>query len=215
MTYVILSANLSSDSTLNTSAPLDELRKDKADKQVEGSDLKTFISGLKIDVDKVSSSSFVQNIDDVPAVVDTLLGLSTSPPSIYVDLEGVNLFRQGTISILQIYVAPLDHTYLIDPFWDLPNGREGLAIDGAGNKILGQNILWGSYEVFNQRPLPVDVQKYCVQDVRFLPKLWESYNSRMTKDWAVRVDKAVIDRVREAQSSTYQGPGPHKARGPW
>ncbi|TLS27186.1 hypothetical protein PpBr36_05564 [Pyricularia pennisetigena] len=47
-------------------------------------------------------------------VLDSLLPLSTKPPSLYVDLEGINLSRMGTISILQIYAAPLDHVYLID-----------------------------------------------------------------------------------------------------
>ncbi|KAK6591986.1 3 -5 exonuclease [Botrytis cinerea] len=275
--------------------PVDELHKGKADKQAGGSELTALISGLKINVDKVSTFSFIQDADDVPAVVDTLLGLSASPPSIYVDLEGVNLSRQGTISILQIYVAPLDHTYLIDVhtmggktfsmvgtsgvslkdilesvtipkvFFDVRNDADALfshfgirlmgvkdlqlmelatrswgrtyvsglakcieydapmtgqekrvwkAVKETGKRLF-EPQLGGSYEIFNQRPLPVDVQKYCVQDVRFLPKLWELYNSRMTKDWAVRVDKAVIGRVREAQSATYQGHGPHKARGPW
>jgi exonuclease 3'-5' domain-containing protein 1 len=47
-------------------------------------------------------------------MIDILQGLPTTPPSIYVDLEGINLSREGTISILQFYVLPDDHTYLID-----------------------------------------------------------------------------------------------------
>ncbi|RFU81465.1 3 -5 exonuclease [Trichoderma arundinaceum] len=56
-------------------------------------------------------------IDTLPAlsaVVDSLKGLPTEPPSIYVDLEGVNLSRNGTISILQLYIHPTKKTYLID-----------------------------------------------------------------------------------------------------
>ncbi|KAJ4161695.1 uncharacterized protein LMH87_007718 [Akanthomyces muscarius] len=48
------------------------------------------------------------------AVVDALSGLPTQPPSIYIDLEGVNLSRHGSISILQLHVLPTRHTYLID-----------------------------------------------------------------------------------------------------
>ncbi|KAF3046143.1 hypothetical protein E8E12_011354 [Didymella heteroderae] len=47
-------------------------------------------------------------------LIDILVALPTEPPSIYVDLEGINLSRQGTISILQLYVLPKDYTYLID-----------------------------------------------------------------------------------------------------
>jgi exonuclease 3'-5' domain-containing protein 1 len=38
---------------------------------------------------------------------------NTSRPSQYIDLEGVSLSRQGTVSILQILVSPLSRTYLI------------------------------------------------------------------------------------------------------
>lgn len=47
-------------------------------------------------------------------MINVLVSLPTEPPSLYVDLEGINLLRQGTISILQFYVLPKDHTYLVD-----------------------------------------------------------------------------------------------------
>ncbi|QSZ28579.1 hypothetical protein DSL72_003077 [Monilinia vaccinii-corymbosi] len=290
-----MSAKPSSSLTSNTSARLSELQQGLGYKQAGGSGPAALISGLKVNVDEVSTFSFIRDVDDVSTVVNTLLGLPVSPPSIYVDLEGVNLSRQGTISILQIYVAPLDQTYLIDVhtmgerafsmigssgvslkdilelatipkvFFDVRNDADAL-FSHFGIRLLGvkdlqlmelatrfggktfvrglakcieydapmtkqEKRVWkavkeiglklfdpqlgGSYEVFNQRPLPVDIQNYCVQDVRFLPKLWELYNSKLTRDWAARVDKAVINRVREAQSATYQGHGPHKALGPW
>ncbi|KAF3074472.1 hypothetical protein CFAM422_003837 [Trichoderma lentiforme] len=58
-----------------------------------------------------------QWIDTLPAlskVVDALTGLPVDRPSLYVDLEGQNLSRHGTISILQIHVRPTNTTYLID-----------------------------------------------------------------------------------------------------
>lgn len=53
---------------------------------------------------KESLSSFLQAIYNLP----------TSPPSLYLDLEGKDLSRTGTIEIIQVYVLPLQHTYLID-----------------------------------------------------------------------------------------------------
>lgn len=47
-------------------------------------------------------------------MVNSLTGLPTNPPSLFVDLEGINLSRQGSISIIQIYVSSKDCTYLID-----------------------------------------------------------------------------------------------------
>lgn len=46
--------------------------------------------------------------------INFLAVLPVEPPSIYVDLQGTNLSRQGTISILQLYVQPKDHTCLVD-----------------------------------------------------------------------------------------------------
>ncbi|KAK8900808.1 hypothetical protein QC760_010572 [Botrytis cinerea] len=129
-------------------------------------------------------------------------------------VKDLQLMELATRSWGRTYVSGLAKCIEYDASMTEQEKRVWKLVKETGKKLFEPQF-GGSYEVFNQRPLPVDVQKYCVQDVRFLPKLWESYNSRMTKDWAVRVDKAVIDRVREAQSSTYQGPGPHKARGPW
>jgi exonuclease 3'-5' domain-containing protein 1 len=69
------------------------------------------------------------NIDDAPAadmidvvdttakllkMLDTLDGLPTEPPSLYFDLEGENLSRHGSVSILQLHVLPRSRTYLVD-----------------------------------------------------------------------------------------------------
>ncbi|KAF3932466.1 hypothetical protein ABW19_dt0203816 [Dactylella cylindrospora] len=60
------------------------------------------------------SYTLISTPEDLSLVLDKLLPLPTSPPSLYIDLEGINLSRYGTISILTIYASPLDHTYLID-----------------------------------------------------------------------------------------------------
>lgn len=60
------------------------------------------------------ASGMVDTAEAVSSMVDTLSGLPSTPPSIYVDLEGVNLSRHGTISILQIYVSTTAENYLVD-----------------------------------------------------------------------------------------------------
>lgn len=43
-----------------------------------------------------------------------LVNLPISPPSLYIDLEGTNLSRNGSISILQLLVYPRNRTFLLD-----------------------------------------------------------------------------------------------------
>lgn len=50
----------------------------------------------------------------IVSLVDSLSDLPNHPPSIYVDIEGVNLSRHGSISILQLHILPTDETHLID-----------------------------------------------------------------------------------------------------
>ncbi|KAL3449168.1 ribonuclease H-like domain-containing protein [Aspergillus insuetus] len=59
-----------------------------------------------------------------PNIVDTTAGISdlveilkdvpNNPPSLYIDLEGINLSRHGSISIMQIFLLPKNEIYLID-----------------------------------------------------------------------------------------------------
>ena len=46
--------------------------------------------------------------------MDALDGQPTTPPSLYIDLEGINLSRNGSISILQVFVSSSRRTYLVD-----------------------------------------------------------------------------------------------------
>lgn len=47
-------------------------------------------------------------------LIELLEGVPADPPSLFVDLEGVNLSRHGTISLLQIYAVPQKQTHLVD-----------------------------------------------------------------------------------------------------
>lgn len=72
-------------------------------------------------------------MDSVAAVViliDCIKDLSTQPPSLYLDIEGVNLSRNGSIPIIQLYALPKIHIFLIDihvlqgQAFDTPNELE-------------------------------------------------------------------------------------------
>ncbi|KAF6806509.1 hypothetical protein CSOJ01_08791 [Colletotrichum sojae] len=47
-------------------------------------------------------------------MVDEISGLPNDPPYLYIDIEGHELGRDGTVSMVQIYVAPKHMTYLVD-----------------------------------------------------------------------------------------------------
>ncbi|KAL8675611.1 MAG: hypothetical protein Q9168_000123 [Polycauliona sp. 1 TL-2023] len=71
-------------------------------------------NGLISGVQPPQPSGLIDTPEAITNVVDTLAALPWLPPSLFVDLEGVNLSRQGTISILQVHVSPSDRTYLVD-----------------------------------------------------------------------------------------------------
>jgi exonuclease 3'-5' domain-containing protein 1 len=233
---------------------------------------------------------------NVGSLADTLLDLPTHPPSLYMDLEGVKLSRHGSVSILQIYVLPVNRTYLVDihtlqnaafttmgtrghslktilesatipkVFFDIRNDSDALythfnihvagivdlqlmelatrtgwkkRVSGlakciergeasmssvekqrwAANKEVGMKLFdperGGSYEVFNVRPLPENIKQYCMQDVQFLPRLWQCYHSKLTPLWREKVERETKARIRLSQSASYVSHGPHKALGPW
>ena len=244
-------------------------------------------------------SGLVDSPEGMRDIIDSLVGLPPSPPSLFIDLEGVSLSRHGTVAILQLLVKPKDCTYPIDihslgskafhtpgadgqttlksifesnaipkVFFDVRNDSDALyahfGINLAGvqdiqlmelatrrqglskrylnglTKCIEKDIImatnelqrWkaakqkgvtlfdpsrgGSYEVFNARPLEEDVRTYCMQDVKFMPKLWAVYDAKLTSpQWRDKVGKATQDRVAISQSASFNGKGPHMRFGPW
>lgn len=61
-----------------------------------------------------TTSSLVDTTSGIKTLVDRITNLPIDPPSLYFDLEGVKLCREGSISIFQLLVQPHNHVYLID-----------------------------------------------------------------------------------------------------
>lgn len=249
----------------------------------------------RLDLNAGPLSNFVDTEAGVAGLIKEIQGLPTDPPSLYIDLEGINLSRHGSIFILQVFVFPLDKAYLIDihtlkekaflqpasnggqtlldvldspqipkVFFYVRNDSDALFshlnIELAGvvdlqlmelatrnfsrkhakglakcierdapittleirswkeSKEKGLKLFeperGGSYEIFNLRPLPNDVLDYCVQDVRFLPKLWRHYHQKMSPFWEKMVATEVTNRIMFSQTATYYGKGKWKALAP-
>ncbi|KAI1179945.1 ribonuclease H-like protein [Nemania sp. FL0916] len=237
------------------------------------------------------SGGLLDTRESVSSLIDSLIGLPVSPPSIYVDMEGVNLCRFGTLSILQVHIRPLSQTYLVDI---TKLGKEAFGIKGSQTTDTLRSILesksipkvffdvrrdsdalfahfrirlqgihdlqlmelatrnyrksrvaglrqciaqdlklkhhvrtaWekakeagtklfapergGTYEVFDQRPLPGAIRAYCLQDVHYLPRLWDLYTAkRAYKHWKRKVQEATEARVIESQGKDYEPKGKH------
>ncbi|KAI1906044.1 hypothetical protein LOZ65_006895 [Ophidiomyces ophidiicola] len=246
-------------------------------------------------VEGSSPSVWVDSCDILKGVIDLLPDLPVNPPSLYLDLEGVDLSRNGTVSILQIFVLPENRTYLIDihilgkkafltpgsngdtlkdilessdipkVFFDVRNDSDALyshfdihlsgvediqlmelatrtfsrrcvnglsrCIERDGKLSFSEVRIWksakdkarkmfapehgGSYEVFNKRPISSEMKAYCIQDVQYMPRLWNIYYPKLTPSWAQKVKTETKNRVILSQSATFNGKGKHMALGPW
>ncbi|KAH6511551.1 hypothetical protein HBI81_243940 [Parastagonospora nodorum] len=62
----------------------------------------------------MTTTTFVSTASEISVPLSCIKGLPRSPPSLYVDFEGAKLSRTGTISLLTLYVLPIDTVYLTD-----------------------------------------------------------------------------------------------------
>ncbi|RDL31811.1 uncharacterized protein BP5553_09213 [Venustampulla echinocandica] len=61
-----------------------------------------------------SNTTFIDLELDLVALLDNIANLPVDPPSLHLDLEGIDLGRHGPISILPLRTAPTQKTCLID-----------------------------------------------------------------------------------------------------
>ncbi|KAF7589425.1 hypothetical protein BBP40_004295 [Aspergillus hancockii] len=221
---------------------------------------------------------FLNTAIGVADIVEELFELPTDPPSLYLDLEGINLSRHGSTSILQIFENAfskaasngqtlknlLETEDILKVFFDVRNVSDALynhfgiefagvhdpqlmelatrsfskryvhglarCIENDAPMTVSERNAWklgkerglklfapergGSYEVFNVRPLAEDIMQYCVQDVQFLPRLWQKYNRKLSQGWAAKVQAEVRNRILTSRSALYNGKGRHMALAP-
>ncbi|OBT46149.1 hypothetical protein VE00_02830 [Pseudogymnoascus sp. WSF 3629] len=75
----------------------------------------------------------------------------------------------------------------------------------------------GRFEVFNKRPLNLEIIQYCENDVSILPALYGVYNDKLRQDsqafWRVQVREDTKDRIKLSQSAGYNGKSKSMALG--
>ncbi|CAI9638036.1 unnamed protein product [Alternaria burnsii] len=57
---------------------------------------------------------FISTLDELASMLAALQDLPKSPPNLYIDLEGRNLCRNGTIALMTLHVPSKDKIYLVD-----------------------------------------------------------------------------------------------------
>jgi exonuclease 3'-5' domain-containing protein 1 len=240
------------------------------------------------------SDTIIDTVDLVRKLIEDIENSQPCPPFIFMDLEGVNLSRHGSVAIMQVLVPPVRQVHLVDVhrlkalafetpstggltlkaileseqfpkvFFDVRNDSDALyshfqiklsgvvdlqllefATRGVRGKYLkglskcisettalswaesrewrevkeaGQKLFdpeqGGRYEVFHERPLPLALVNYCVQDVLYMPKLLLSYAGRLQPLPASQVQLETISRILLSQSPHFNGKGRHMAVGP-
>lgn len=61
-----------------------------------------------------SNTTIIDSKADLLPLLDCIVNVAAEPPSLYIGLEGFDLGRHGSISILSLHIAPIKRTYLID-----------------------------------------------------------------------------------------------------
>lgn len=93
--------------------------------------------------ERKSTSVFVETPEALKVLVELLYSLKSSDDALYMDIEGVSLSRHGSISIIQIWVPPVEQAFLVDVFvlgakafsTELSNGQNlKHALEDAGIK---------------------------------------------------------------------------------
>ncbi|KAF9731452.1 3'-5' exonuclease [Paraphaeosphaeria minitans] len=264
----------------------------------------------------MTTAVVVSTVTHLAQVLDRLTLKSTVPPHLYIDIEGINLSRNGTMSIFTLFDRTSKLVYLIDVrylgfaaftthsatcktfkdsafqvagadtapryvtlktilecpkipkvFFDVRNDSDalfshfGIRLDGVQDlqamelatrsgrnrecvnglarclrfglvgiltplqrsqidtiKNRGSELFdpdkGGSFEVFNQRPLDPVIEKYCMQDVIFLPHLWLRYNKKLwVPFWKFVVASETKKRLEESRSAGYIPQDKKKALG--
>ncbi|KAF7940741.1 uncharacterized protein EAE97_006927 [Botrytis byssoidea] len=79
--------------------------------------IKALTTGVKeMNISTIPAISLTDTAEGIIELIDSLghSDLPTSPPSVYIDLEGINVGRKGSIAILQVYILPVKKTFLVD-----------------------------------------------------------------------------------------------------
>lgn len=130
-------------------------------------------------------------------------------------VEDVQLMENAARpSFQRRYVNGLDRCITMDAQISLAEKQNWKASKEKGLKLFHPSK-GGSYNVFNERPISTDIERYCVIDVQFLPLLRNLYWGQLNETWKLKVIEETKKRVQDSQSPVYQPQSENKKFGPW
>lgn len=184
-----------------------------------------------VDVHKLQAAAFntaaadgttLKSVFESPDIIKVFFDLRNDSDALFhhygVRLSGVEdiqlMENAGRPASQRTYVNGLGRCINQDAPISAVQMRDWRAAKDIGLKLFNP-LSGGSYEIFNQRPLNPDVERYCVIDVQFLPLLRNLYLGRLDSTWQRKVIDETTKRVQESQSPQYQPNSEKKKFGPW
>lgn len=146
---------------------------------------------------------FVDTATQLQDLLGQLANLPVSPPSLYINLEGINLSRAGTISILTPYAPPLNMVYLIDVF---KLGTEAFSTTNVDNISL-KTVLESPtipkifFDVRNDSDAlhhHYGIHLDCIQDVQLMENATRPY----TKKFVTGLQRCIENDIKASRSWT-------------
>ncbi|RDH36377.1 hypothetical protein BDQ94DRAFT_157840 [Aspergillus welwitschiae] len=116
--------------------------------------------------------------------------------------------RNDSVAMFHQYQVKLAGIYDLQVMEVGTRARPGKYLAGLA-KCISRDAPMTPFEkaIFNSRPLSKDVVEYCVQDVQFLPRLWQTYSRALTPTLRRKVQAEVRDRTVLSQSPQFNGKG--------
>lgn len=138
--------------------------------------------------------TIVDSLATMIALLDCIQGLPVRRPSLYLDIEGVNLSRNGSISIIQLFVEPRNNIFLIDihilqeQAFDTPN-RSGATLRSV---LESEVVLKAFFDVRNDADALFShsqISSRCIHDLQLLEVATRRWNKKRVMGLAACIDK--------------------------
>lgn len=159
------------------------------------------IESAKIDIVVVDSTSLLKSVIDA-----AVTGLRTDVPSLFIDMEGVNLGQHGSISIMSLYVLSKRTVYLIDVYKLGNQAFSTVNSDGKSLKYVLESpvmlkVLFDARHDSNALSTLYGVSVDGIRDVQ----LMELGTRKGPKDFLAGLDKCVVkdSAVSEAEKQAW------------
>ncbi|KAI6991660.1 hypothetical protein KC332_g8101 [Hortaea werneckii] len=128
-------------------------------------------------------------------------------------IEDIQLMEVASRTFPKRYINGLAKCIERDSALPFTVKREWKVSKERGHKLFDPS-LGGGYAVFDERPLSMEIQKYCVQDVVHMPALRELYRARLCDVWWRKIEVETVARVALSQGRSFNGQGLHMAKAP-